>query len=165
MKTAIYIRVSRSDLNLDNQKLPLVKYAEREGWEYEIFQEKESTRKTRPIQDNLYRRLCRKEFDVLLVYKFDRWARSVKELVLHMEEFTMKGVRFISYHENVDLGTPTGRLMFQIIGAMAEFEREIIRERTIAGLERAKAWGKKLGRPRKTPPEKDSVSTEEKGGN
>jgi|TARA_Y100000310_G_scaffold342241_1_gene444485 DNA invertase Pin-like site-specific DNA recombinase len=148
MKVAIYIRTSRTDQILDNQKIPLLQYVEREGWEYELFQEQESTRKTRPIQHSLYNRLLKKEFDGVLVYKFDRWARSTTELVNHLNEFMARNIRFISYTENIDLGTPTGKLMFTIISAMAEFERELIRERTLAGLARAKARGKKLGRPR-----------------
>jgi len=149
MKCAIYARTSKIEQVLDNQLKPCTDYAEREGWAYEVFVEQESTRKTRPIQDGLYRQALRKEFDVILVYKFDRWARSVKELVMHLDDFQAKGVRFISLKENVDLGTPSGKLMFQIIAAMAEFERELIRERTIAGLVRARAQGKTLGRPRK----------------
>lgn len=149
MKAAIYVRTSKTEQVLANQLNPLIKYVLREGWEYKLFQEQESTRKRRPIQDKLYRSLMRKEFDVLLVFKFDRWARSVRELVTHLEDFESKGVRFISLKEAIDLGTATGKLMFQIIAAMAEFERELIRERTIAGLERARAEGKTLGRPRK----------------
>lgn len=149
MKMAIYCRVSRQDLNLDNQLIPLKRYADSQGWEYEVFTEKESTRKTRPVQYALYNRLLKREFDGVLIYKFDRWARSVKELVSHMEEFTNRGVRFISYSENIDLATSSGKLMFMIISAMAEFERDLIRERTMAGLDRARARGVKLGRPRK----------------
>lgn len=150
MRAAIYLRTSKTEQILANQLNPLIAYAIKEGWEYKLFEEQESTRKTRPIQDGLYRALMRKEYDILLVYKFDRWARSVRELVTHLEDFEKKGVRFVSYKEAIDLGTATGKLMFQIIAAMAEFERELIRERTIAGLERARAEGKPLGRPRKT---------------
>lgn len=149
MKVAIYLRVSTQDQNLENQRIPLEEYAKRQGWEYEIFQEKESTRKTRPVQWDLYNRLLKKEFDSLLIYKFDRWARSTSELVNHLNEFQSRGVGFISYSENVDLSTHTGKLMFTIIAAMAEFERDLIRERTLAGLARARARGKILGRHKK----------------
>jgi len=148
MKFAIYVRVSRTDQILENQINPLVEYCERMGWEYEIFQEKESTRKSRPVQWALYNRLLKKEFDGLLFYKLDRWARSLRELVTHMETLHEKGVILVSYMENIDLGTSTGKLMMQIMGSFAEFERSIIRERTMAGLDRARAQGKKLGRPR-----------------
>jgi len=157
MKIAIYCRVSRTDQVLENQINPLVEYCKRMNYEYEIFTEKESTRKTRPVQWDLYNRLLKKEFDGLLFYKLDRWARSLKELVTHMETLHEKGIILISYMENIDLGTSTGKLMMQIMGSFAEFERSIIRERTLAGLDRAKAQGKKLGRPKgvsikKSPP-------------
>ncbi len=148
MKVAIYARVSRTDQILENQLNPLKEYCKRMNWEYEVFTEKESTRKTRPVQWDLYNRLLKKEFDGLVFYKFDRWARSLRELVTHMEELSQKRVNVVSFSENIDLSTSTGRLMLNIIGAMAEFERDIIRERTLAGLARARAQGKKLGRPK-----------------
>jgi len=147
-KFAIYARVSRTDQILENQIRPLKEYAERMGWDYEIFTEKESTRKSRPVQWALYNRLLKKEFDGLLFYKLDRWARSLKELVTHMEALHEKGVILVSFMENIDLGTSSGKLMMQIMGSFAEFERSIIRERTMAGLDRARAQGKTLGRPR-----------------
>ena len=152
MKVAIYIRVSRDDLNLDNQKLPLVKRAKEEGWDYEIFQEKESTRKTRPVQNMLYQKALKKEFDAIYVYKFDRWARNTTELINHMNDFRHKGILFISHCENIDTSTSYGRAFFGFISVMAEFERDLIRDRTLAGLDRAKSQGKKLGRPKKKPP-------------
>lgn len=147
-KFAIYARVSRTDQILENQTNPLVDYCNRMNWDYEIFTEKESTRKTRPVQWDLYNRLLKKEFDGLLFYKLDRWARSLKELVTHMETLHEKGIILVSYMENIDLSTSTGKLMMNIMGSFAEFERSIIRERTLAGLARAKAQGKTLGRPR-----------------
>jgi len=147
-KFAIYARVSRTDQILENQIRPLKEYAERMGWDYEVFTEKESTRKSRPVQWALYNRLLKKEFDGLLFYKLDRWARSLKELVTHMEALHEKGVILVSFMENIDLGTSSGKLMMQIMGSFAEFERSIIRERTMAGLDRARAQGKTLGRPR-----------------
>lgn len=150
MKVAIYVRVSTEEQNLDNQKLPLIQYAERMDWEYEVFEEKESTRKSRPVQWALYNRLLKKEFDGLLIAKFDRWARSTKELIEHIENLMEKDVKVISYGENIDLSSSMGRAMLTIISAFAQLERDIIRERTIAGLNRAKAKGKKLGRPKGT---------------
>lgn len=146
---AIYCRVSMTDQTTENQILVLEEYAKRMGWEYQLFEETMTTRKTRPVQWDLYNRLLKKEFDGLLIYKFDRWARSTAELINHLNEFQSREVRFISYSENMDLGTPTGKLLFTIIAAMAEFERDLIRERTLAGLARARAQGKKLGRPQK----------------
>lgn len=154
MNVAIYCRVSTQDQTTDNQRLPLIQYAERMNWQYEVFLETESTRNTRPIQYDLYMRLLRKEFDGLLFYKFDRWARSTRELVEHMEALCDKGILIYSYSENIDLSSSMGRAMLTIISAFAQLERDLIRERTLAGLARARAWGKTLGRPRKTPPVK-----------
>lgn len=151
MKVAIYARVSTDEQTTDNQTIPLRQYAERMGWEYEVFTEKESTRNTRPVQYDLYNRLLRKEFGGLVIYKFDRWARSTRELVEHMERLIEKNILVYSYTENIDLNNSMGRAMLTIISAFAQLERDLIRERTKAGLARARAWGKKLGRPRKTP--------------
>ncbi|KKN59039.1 hypothetical protein LCGC14_0545940 [marine sediment metagenome] len=148
MKVAIYVRVSRTDQVLENQINPLVEYCKRMDYQYKIFQEKESTRKTRPVQWELYNRLLRKEFDGLIIYKFDRWARSTKELIEHMERLIEKKVMVYSYTENFDLNTAIGKAMLTIISAFSQLERDIIRERTLAGLDRARKQGKKLGRPR-----------------
>ena len=148
MKVAIYVRVSRTDQVLENQINPLVEYCKRMEYDFEIFREKESTRKTRPIQWDLYNRLLRKEFDGLIIYKFDRWARSTKELIEHIENLINKNVMVYSLTENIDLSTSMGRAMLTILSAFVQLERDIIRERTLAGLARAKAQGKVLGRPK-----------------
>lgn len=152
MRIAIYIRVSRRDLNPENQRLQLLRRAEREGWDFEIFEEVESTRRTRPIKQEVLGKLREKKFDGVLIWKLDRWARSLQELIMDIDEITSKGLQFIVDTAPIDTTTASGRLFLQILAAFAEFEREIIRERTMAGLERAKALGKKLGRPRKSPP-------------
>ena len=85
--------------------------------------------------------------DILLVWKLDRFARSLKHLVTAIAEFEALGVQFVSLRDNLDLTTPSGRLMFHVIGAMAEFERALIQERVRAGLRNARAKGKRLGRP------------------
>ncbi len=90
----------------------------------------------------------RGKFKVFLVWRFDRFARSLKHLVTALEEFRSLGIEFLSHQEAVDTSTPAGRMLFQVIGAMAEFEREIIRERVIAGIRRAKENGTRLGRPK-----------------
>jgi len=149
MKVAVYLRVSTQDQTVDNQRAPLIKYCERMGWDYEMFEETESTRKTRPVQWALYNRLLKKEFDGLLIYKFDRWARSTKELIEHIERLLEKGVEIHSYSENFDLNSSMGRAMLTVISAFAQLERDLIRERTLAGLARARAQGETLGRPRK----------------
>ena len=146
MKVAIYCRVSTQDQTTDNQQRILEEYSRRMGWEYEVFTEVESSRKTRPIKWDLYNRLLRKEFDGLVIYKFDRWARSTQELVEHINKLVDKGISVYSYTENIDLSNSMGRAMLTIISAFAQLERDLIRERTLAGLARAKAWGKRLGR-------------------
>lgn len=162
MKVALYIRVSRTDLNLDNQRYALENYAKAQGWEYCIFEEEESTRKTRPVKEQVLNLLRRGKFDAVAVYKLDRWARSLQELIMNITELKERGRGFISVTQPIDTTSSSGMLMFQLLGAFAEFEREMIRERTIAGLQRVKAQGKTLGRPRKTPPVNPKISLEEK---
>jgi DNA invertase Pin-like site-specific DNA recombinase len=147
MRAALYARVSTEVQTVQNQLFPLKDYAERMGYEYDIFQEQESSRKTRPVKNELYQKLLRKEYDVLIIYKFDRWARSTKELVTEMELLVKRGVSIHSLSEGFDLNTSMGQAMLTIISAFAQLERDIIRERTMAGLERAKRTGKTLGRP------------------
>ena len=89
----------------------------------------------------------RRHFDVVLCWKVDRFGRSLKHLVNALADLDSYGVAFVSLRDNLDLSTPSGRLMFQIIGAMAEFERSLIQERVRAGLRNAKLKGKTLGRP------------------
>ena len=150
MRVAIYIRVSRMDLKPENQKIELEKFAESMGWEYEIFEEKESTRKTRPIKQEIFLEALQKKWDMIFVYKLDRWARSLQELINDLNQMKLNRVSFRSFKDNLILDDdPRNMLMIQIIGAFAEFEREMIRERTLAGLARARAEGKRLGRPRK----------------
>jgi len=148
MKVAIYVRVSTEEQTTDNQLLPLTAYCERMNYTFDVFTETESSRKTRPVQWDLYNRLLRKEFDGLIIYKFDRWARSTTELVEHMNRLHEKGVLIYSYTDNIDLNTSMGKAMLTIISAFAQLERDIIRERTIAGLKRARAQGKTLGYPK-----------------
>lgn len=90
---------------------------------------------------------CTRKFDALLVWKLDRFGRSLRHLVNALAELEALGVAFVSLRDNLDLSAPAGRLMFQIIGAMAEFERALIQERVRAGLRNARAKGKRLGRP------------------
>lgn len=152
MKVAIYCRVSRADLNPENQKRDLVEYANKMGYDYEVFEEIESTRKTRPIKNRIFQEALQKKWDLILVWKLDRWARSLSELIMDLERLKDRKVDFQSYNENLELSKEsTASAMFQahIFGAFSQFERDLIRERTMAGLARAKAQGKTLGRPRK----------------
>lgn len=146
---ALYCRVSLSNgsQTTENQKIRLVEFAERNGYTYNIYEEQESTRKTRPVKQALLAELRAGRYDAVIVYKLDRWARSSTELILDTKELIDKGIGFISISDNLDFGTASGKLHFQILSAFAEFERELIRERTIEGLRRAKQEGKKPGRP------------------
>ena len=143
MKVAIYARVSTQDQNPEMQKNALIEKVDREGWEYEYFEEKESTRKTRPVKYALYQRLLKKEFDAVIVWKIDRWARSTQELSREVTTLYNKGVKFISLTDNIDLSSASGMLQFNIISAFAQFERDIISERTKEGLKHAKNVGKR----------------------
>ena len=149
MKIAIYIRVSRGDLNLENQRLQLEEHCKNRGWDYEVFEETESTRKSRPIKEKVIQLLRDGKLDGVLIWKLDRWARSLQELIMNITEITNRGKQFIVLTQPFDTTSAAGMLMMQILGAFAEFEREIIRERTMAGLDRARKQGKTLGRPRK----------------
>jgi len=102
----------------------------------------------RPQLDALKRDARKRLFDVALVWKFDRFARSLKHLIESLDEFSSLGIDFISYTEGVDTTTPTGQLLFHIVGAVAQFERDLIAERVRAGMAHARAMGKRIGRPR-----------------
>jgi DNA invertase Pin-like site-specific DNA recombinase len=129
----------------------LREYASRRGWsitgEY-VDQGVSGSKESRPELNQLMTDAHRRQFDAVLVWKIDRFGRSLKHLVNALADLCAYGVAFISFRDNLDLSTPSGRLMFQIIGAMAEFERSLIQERVKAGLRNARAKGKKFGRPR-----------------
>jgi DNA invertase Pin-like site-specific DNA recombinase len=131
-----------------NQRIRLEEYAKREGLKFEVFEEVQSSRKTRPVKAELLQRLRSKEFNSVIVYKLDRWARSSSELILEITELIDKKIGFVSLSENLDFGSASGKLMFHLLSAFADFERELIRERTLEGLNRAKKQGKVLGRPK-----------------
>lgn len=144
---AIYCRVSTRDQHPEAQCRELEEYCRRMNYSFEVFEETESSRKTRPIKAALLNRLRTREFDAVLVWRLDRWARSLPELVLEVQELNDKGIKFISLKDNIDLSTASGKLIFHVFAALADFEREVIKERTVLGLENAKAKGKSLGRP------------------
>src|SRR5258708_7911998 len=91
----------------------------------------------------------KRKFDAILVWRFDRFARSTKHLLLALEEFRSLGIQFISYQENIDTTSPLGQALFTIVAAVAQLERDLIRERVNAGIRHARACGKQLGRPRR----------------
>ena len=146
-RVAVYARVSTGDQSVDLQLRDLRDYVERQGWEAtEFVDEGVSGRKqSRPALDRLMKEARRKRFDVVLVWRFDRFARSTKHLVTALEEFRCLGVDFVSHQEALDTSTPMGAAMFTIISAMAQLEVDILRERTKAGMEAARRRGKQIG--------------------
>jgi len=145
-KWVIYTRVSTEEQHTENQKLLLIIYAKSLNLSYEVIEEVESTRNTRPLKQKLLNELRKKKYEGVIVYKLDRWARSSRELLLEIEELVSKGVKFVSYSENIDFTTAIGKLQFNILSAFAEFERNLISQRTKEGLRRVKASGVILGR-------------------
>lgn len=151
-RVGIYARVSTTkNQDPEMQLTELREYAVRRGWQIVdvyIDQGVSGSTESRPALNRIMSDACRRRFDAILVWKIDRFGRSLKHLVNSLAELAVLGVAFISLRDNLDLSTPSSRLMFQIIGAMAEFERALIQERVRAGLRNAQAKGKKLGRPR-----------------
>jgi DNA invertase Pin-like site-specific DNA recombinase len=146
----IYVRVSTSDQTTDVQESELTRYARRRGWTvFKVYADKgqSGAKSRRPALDDLMSDCRRGKIDVVLVWKFDRFARSLKHLIDALEEFKGRGINFVSYTEQIDTTTAQGALFFQIFGAFAEFERALIRERVKAGLVNARSKGKRLGRP------------------
>ncbi len=149
-KVAIYVRVSTKDQNVEMQLNDLMRYSRERGYEvFKVYQDNISgTKDTRPGLNQLINAARKRRFDVVLVWRFDRFARSTKHLVNALYEFRNLSIDFISYQENIDTSSPLGEAIFTIISAMATLERDIIAERVRGGLRKAKANGKKLGRPK-----------------
>ncbi len=152
-RVALYARVStlHGQQDPEMQLSELREYATRRGLsihEEYVDQGVSGSKESRPALNRLMSDAQRCRFDAVLVWKIDRFGRSLKHLVNALADLSVYGISFISLRDNLDLSTPSGRLMFQIIGAMAEFERALIQERVKAGLRNARAKGKRIGRPR-----------------
>ena len=149
-RVILYARVSTRDQNIDMQLIDLRSYAEARKLNIvkEYIDYASGSRSDRENYQRMLNDVRKRKTDVVIVWKFDRFARSTKELINALEEFNSLGVDFVSYKENVDTSTPAGKILFTMISAFAEFERAIIRERVIAGMEKAKAKGVRLGRPK-----------------
>lgn len=143
MKAFLYARVSTGDQSEGMQLREMQEFATSRGWEQELFPDVgvSGTKESRPELDRMMALVRRRRCDIVLVYKFDRFARSLRQLLNALEEFDALGIAFVSLHDHVDTTTPTGRLMFQIVGAFGEFERSIIRARVKSGMAHAKAAG------------------------
>jgi DNA invertase Pin-like site-specific DNA recombinase len=150
MRVALYGRVSTlNGQNPETQLIELREYASHRGWEVAgeyVDAGVSGSKDSRPSLNRMMAQAHQRRFDAILVWKLDRFGRSLKHLVTAIAELEALGVTFVSLKDNWDLGTPSGRLMFQIVGAMAEFERELIRERIRAGMRRRKLEGMALGR-------------------
>jgi len=152
-RAAIYARVSTANNGQDPtmQTRELREYCERRGWqvggEY-VDVGISGTKEKRPELDRMLTDAHRRRFDAVVVWKFDRFARSVSHLLRALETFRALGIEFVSLSEQVDTSTPTGKMVFTVLGAVAELERSLIAERVRAGLRNARAKGKRLGRPR-----------------
>ncbi len=165
-RIAIYARVSTTDQSTESQLLDLRRYTRERGWT--IFKEYcdngvSGTKDSRPALNELMNDAKKRRFDVVLVWRFDRFARSTKHLILALEEFKNLGIDFVSYQENIDTSSPLGSAIFTIIGAVAQLERDIIAERVKAGLRRARENGTRLGRPPVRIDEEEIVQLRERG--
>ena len=153
MRAAIYARVSTNGngQSPEMQTRELREYCNRRSWsiagEY-VDLGISGTKEKRPELDRLMSDAHRRRFDAVIVWKFDRFARSVSHLLRALETFQALGIHFVSLSESLDTSTPAGRMVFTVLGAVAELERSLIVERVKAGLRNAKAKGRKLGRPR-----------------
>ena len=149
---AIYARVSTlNGQNPDLQLSELREYAERRGWvvtgEY-VDLGVSGSKESRPELNRMLKDAHARKFEAILVWKLDRLGRSLKHLVNTIEDLNAYGVSFVSLRDNLDLSTPAGRLMLHVIAAMSEFERELIKERVVAGIASAQRRGVRIGRPR-----------------
>jgi DNA invertase Pin-like site-specific DNA recombinase len=156
MRAAVYARVSTSNngQSPEMQLRDFGEYCERRGWavagngEY-VDVGVSGTKEKRPELDRLMADAHRRKFDVVVVWSFDRMARSVSHLLRVLETFNSLGIAFVSLREQIDTSTPAGKMIFTVLGAVAELERSLIAERVKAGLRNARAKGKRLGRPKK----------------
>lgn len=154
MRAAIYARVSTVEQEPENQLQELRRYVEARGWTAVEYTDKgvSGSKDRRPALDQMLADAKRRRFDVVVCWRLDRLGRNLRHLVTLIEELQSLGVAFVSLGEGIDFSTPAGRLQLHILAALAEFERGRIRERVMAGLHRAKAQGRRLGRPKANVP-------------
>jgi len=153
-RAALYMRVSTKGhgQTTETQAVALREYAAHRGFEItEEYRDEgiSGSRDSRPALDKLMKDARARKFDVVIVARFDRFARSVSHLLRALEEFSHLGVDFVSLSESIDTSTPMGKMIFTVLGAVAELERNLIKERVHMGISRARKAGKQLGRPRR----------------
>ena len=148
-RAAIYVRVSTVEQETDLQEVELKEYCERRNWDYVIYRDRgqSGVKDNRPALNNLMNDIRRRKADVIVIWALDRLARSLKHLLTIAEECKTLGVDIVCLRQNIDTTLPAGRLTFQVLGAVAEFEREMLRERVKSGMAQAKRSGKRIGRP------------------
>jgi len=149
MRAAIYARVSTVEQEPENQLKELRQHCELRGWTTREYVDKgvSGAKDRRPALDDLLRDAKRRRFDVLVCWRLDRLGRNLRHLILLLDELQALKIGFVTLNEGIDTSTPAGKLQLHILSAIAEFERERIRERVVAGLQRARSQGKRLGRP------------------
>lgn len=151
-RAAFYLRVSTSDQNTDRQRSELQAVADQRGWSVTVYEDAGISgakgRDQRPAFDAMLREVTRGKVDVVAAWSVDRLGRSLTGLLATLDEVKAAGCDLYLHQQGVDTGTPAGRAMFAMLGVFAEFERAMIQERVKSGLVRARAKGKRLGRPR-----------------
>jgi DNA invertase Pin-like site-specific DNA recombinase len=149
MRAAIYARVSTLDQQPENQLEELRRYVQARGWTATEFVDKgvSGAKDSRPQLNKLLAGARRRQFDVVVCWRLDRLGRNLRHLVGLLDDLQVLGVAFVSLAEGIDATTPAGRLQMHILAAIAEFERGRLRERVMAGLDRARREGRRLGRP------------------
>lgn len=150
-RCAIYARVSTDLQDESLQLTALQEFVSQRGWELKAtyIDHGVSSRSVRPELERMMSDAHKRHFDVIAVWKFDRFARSTRELVFALEQFQALGIDFVSVTQAIDTSGPMGKLVFSVLAAIAEFERELIRERVVAGMKEAQRRGKHCGRPAK----------------
>jgi len=148
-RAAIYVRVSTAEQETDLQETELREYCDNRGWSCTIYRDKgqSGAKNDRPALNALLGDMRKRKFDVVVVWALDRLARSLKQLLSIAEECQSLSVDLVSLKQNVDTTLPAGKLTFSVLGAVAEFEREMLRERVRSGMAQAKRAGKRVGRP------------------
>ena len=148
MKVAIYLRVSTLDQSTELQSNDLLRYCQARDWEiFSIYEDKATgTNDRRPELQRLLKDARERRMDCVVTWKLDRFFRSLKDMVNTLQELSDLNIQFVSLKDNIDLSTSTGRLMTHILGAFAEFEANLIRDRVRAGIAAAKANGKQIGK-------------------
>ena len=150
LRAALYARVSTNDQNPQLQLEALRELGGRRGWRVVEYVDEgiSGSKDRRPALDRLMTDAHKGKLDLVVCWRFDRFARSVRHLVMALDEFRAKGIDFLSVNDGIDTSTPAGRFTFHVIAAVAELERELIRERTKAGMAAARKRGARIGRPK-----------------